>query len=82
MGMQEDEGLLGISNGVSAPAAAPVAAPATVVDEGSSLLSQYEQQEAFASDPTANGTVPGKHCVQHSKCERCCRCCNGGRGSS
>lgn len=56
---QEHEDLLGVSNGVSAPAAATVVAPAAAVDEGSSLLSQYEQQEAFAADPTANGNAPG-----------------------
>lgn len=57
--MQEADDLLGVSNGVAAPATASVAAPAAAVDEGSSLLSQYEQQEAFASDPTANGAPPG-----------------------
>lgn len=57
--MQEQEDLLGVSNGVPAPTAASVAAPAAAVDEGSSLLSQFEQQEAFASDPTANGNAPG-----------------------
>ena len=57
---QEHEDLLGVSNGVAAPAAAIVAAPAAAVDEGSSLLSQYEQQEAFAADPTANGNASGR----------------------
>lgn len=40
-------------------AAAPVTAPAAAVDEGSSLLSHDEQQEAFFADPTANGAAPG-----------------------
>lgn len=60
--MQEPDDLLGVSNGVAAPAAAAVVAPAAAVDEGSSLLSQYEQQEALASDPTANGNASGMLC--------------------
>ena len=40
-------------------APAPVTAPAAAVDEGSSLLSHDEQQEAFFADPTANGAAPG-----------------------
>lgn len=42
---------------VAAPA--PVTAPAAAVDEGSSLLSHDEQEEAFFADPSANGTAPG-----------------------
>ena len=57
---EESEGLIGAGGGaaVAAPAA-PVAAPAAAVDEGSSLLSHDEQQEAFFADPTANGAAPG-----------------------
>lgn len=60
---EDDEGLISVgggSGGAVAPAApAPVTAPAAAVDEGSSLLSQDEQQEAFFADPTANGAAPG-----------------------
>ncbi len=48
---EEAEELMGASAGVPAAAAA--------VDEGSSLLSHDEQQEAFFADPTANGAAPG-----------------------
>lgn len=40
-------------------APAPVTAPAAAIDEGSSLLSHDEQQEAFFADPTANGAAQG-----------------------
>ena len=60
---EEDEGLISIGGGsggaVAAAAPAPVTAPAPAVDEGSSLLSHDEQQEAFFADPTSNGTPPG-----------------------
>ena len=56
---EEDEGLGGAGGGIAVPAAAPVTAPAAAVDEGSSLLSHDEQQEAFFADPTANGAAPG-----------------------
>ena len=60
---EEDEGLISIGGGsggaVAAAAPAPVTAPALAVDEGSSLLSHDEQQEAFFADPTSNGTPPG-----------------------
>ncbi|KAL3162975.1 hypothetical protein ABBQ32_009407 [Trebouxia sp. C0010 RCD-2024] len=56
---EEDEGLIGAGAGIAvAAAAAPVTAPAVAVDEGSSLLSHDEQQEAFFADPTANGAAP------------------------
>ncbi|DBA85225.1 TPA: hypothetical protein ACH3X2_005929 [Trebouxia sp. C0005] len=59
---EEDEGLISIGGGsggaVAAAAPAPVTAPAAAVDEGSSLLSHDEQQEAFFADPTSNGTPP------------------------
>lgn len=56
---EEDEGLIGAGGGVAVAAPAPVAAPAAAVDEGSSLLSHDEQQEAFFADPTANGAAQG-----------------------
>lgn len=55
--VQEDEGLLGVGEGVAVAVPAPVTAPAAAVDEGSSLLSHDEQQEAFFADPTANGAA-------------------------
>lgn len=56
---EEDEGLIGAGGGVAVAAPAPVTAPAAAVDEGSSLLSHDEQQEAFFADPTANGAAHG-----------------------
>ena len=60
---EEEEGLISIGGGsggaVAAAAPAPVTAPAAAVDEGSSLLSHDEQEEAFFADPTANGSAPG-----------------------
>lgn len=59
---EDDEGLISIGAGsggaVAVTATAAVAAPAAAVDEGSSLLSHDEQQEAFFADPTSNGVAP------------------------
>ena len=78
--LQDDEGLISIGAGsggavaVTAPAA--VAAPAAAVDEGSSLLSHDEQQEAFFADPTSNGVAPGTcwsqvYCLLFPMCRAC-----------
>ena len=70
-GLQEEsEELIGPGGGVAVAAPAPVTAPAAAVDEGSSLLSHDEQQEAFFADPTANGATPGMglHCRMYICC--------------
>lgn len=71
---EESEGLLGVGGGVAVAAPAPVTAPAAAVDEGSSLLSHDEQQEAFFADPTANGAAPGMASLQ-SECGGCMHVC-------
>ena len=67
---EESEGLIGAGGGVAVAAPAPVTAPAAAVDEGSSLLSHDEQQEAFFADPTANGAAPGM--ALHRRMYICC----------
>ena len=81
--VQEDEGLISVGGGVAAAAPAPVASPAAAIDEGSSLLSHDEQQEAFFADPTANGAAPGKSAYRMvlsptlaSKEQNICQICN------